>query len=146
MSPWRSLRYIHTGTLLKHEYHDLAGVVASKFPGNASQLTIEWGKGWVVVVVEVMATNRNNDFPEVVEGFVQIFYPPSSHYTYSRDLLYTFLVDIYPSLLKMPTTLKEFESVWPRLVEDLADHCTQYKMPQQPLDWFVEVSGVETVI
>ena len=39
----------------------------------------------------------------------------------------------------MPTTLKEFESVWPRIVADLEDHCKQYKLPKQSLDWFVEV-------
>ncbi|KAF2816218.1 farnesyl pyrophosphate synthetase [Mytilinidion resinicola] len=36
----------------------------------------------------------------------------------------------------MPTTLKEFESVWPRLLEDLTEHCKAYKLPQQSLDWF----------
>lgn len=40
---------------------------------------------------------------------------------------------------KMPTTLKEFESVWPRIVADLQDHCRQYKLPQQSLDWFTKV-------
>jgi farnesyl diphosphate synthase len=39
----------------------------------------------------------------------------------------------------MPTTLKEFESVWPRIVADLQDHCKQYKLPQQSLDWFTKV-------
>ncbi|KAF2718987.1 ERG20 farnesyl diphosphate synthase [Polychaeton citri CBS 116435] len=36
----------------------------------------------------------------------------------------------------MPTTLKEFESVFPKLVEDLKEHCDQYKLPKQALDWF----------
>ncbi|KAF2841155.1 ERG20 farnesyl diphosphate synthase [Patellaria atrata CBS 101060] len=38
----------------------------------------------------------------------------------------------------MPTTLKEFESVWPQLVEALADHCRQYKLPDNALKWFTE--------
>ncbi|KAF2269415.1 terpenoid synthase [Lojkania enalia] len=38
----------------------------------------------------------------------------------------------------MPTTLKEFESVWPRIVDDLTTLCKQYKLPQQSLDWFVK--------
>ena len=47
---------------------------------------------------------------------------------------------IYPKItIKMSTTLKEFESVWPRIVADLQDHCKQYKLPQQPLDWFTKV-------
>lgn len=37
------------------------------------------------------------------------------------------------------TTLKEFESVWPRIVADLEGHCKQYQLPQQSLDWFVKV-------
>jgi farnesyl diphosphate synthase len=45
----------------------------------------------------------------------------------------------------MPTTLEEFESVWPRLVEDIADHCKQYKLPQQSLDWFVKQLNYNTV-
>ncbi|GAM84010.1 hypothetical protein ANO11243_020010 [Dothideomycetidae sp. 11243] len=36
----------------------------------------------------------------------------------------------------MPTTLKEFESVFPQLVEDLTEICKQSNLPQQPLDWF----------
>jgi farnesyl diphosphate synthase len=39
----------------------------------------------------------------------------------------------------MSTTLEEFESVWPRIVADLQDHCKQYKLPQQSLDWFTQV-------
>lgn len=40
----------------------------------------------------------------------------------------------------MPTTLKEFESVWPRIVADLQDHCKGYNLPKQSLDWFTKVS------
>ncbi|KAF2153436.1 ERG20 farnesyl diphosphate synthase [Myriangium duriaei CBS 260.36] len=36
----------------------------------------------------------------------------------------------------MPTTLKEFESVWPQLVEDLTEICKQNNLPKQPLEWF----------
>ena len=39
----------------------------------------------------------------------------------------------------MPTTLKEFESVWPRIVADIEGHAKSYKLPKQPLDWFVQV-------
>lgn len=42
-------------------------------------------------------------------------------------------------LVNMPTTLKDFESVWPRIVADLESHAKSYKLPQQPLDWFVQV-------
>ncbi|PQE08273.1 farnesyl pyrophosphate synthetase protein [Rutstroemia sp. NJR-2017a BVV2] len=38
------------------------------------------------------------------------------------------------------TTLKEFESVFPKLVEDILDHAKSYKLPQQGLDWFKDVS------
>merc|ERR1711977_86149 len=37
---------------------------------------------------------------------------------------------------KMPTTLKDFEAVFPRLREDLKEHCTHYKLPEQALKWF----------
>lgn len=40
----------------------------------------------------------------------------------------------------MPTTLQEFESVWPRILDDLTEHCKGYKLPQQSLDWFRMVS------
>jgi hypothetical protein len=39
----------------------------------------------------------------------------------------------------MPTTLKEFESVWPRIAADIAEHAKSYNLPQQPLDWFSQV-------
>ncbi|KAK4500980.1 hypothetical protein PRZ48_006786 [Zasmidium cellare] len=38
----------------------------------------------------------------------------------------------------MPTTLKEFETVFPKLVEDLKEHCQKYKLPEQALKWFEE--------
>jgi hypothetical protein len=38
------------------------------------------------------------------------------------------------------TTIKEFESVWPRIVADLVAHSKQYKLPQQSLDWFIKVN------
>ncbi|KAK3704611.1 Farnesyl pyrophosphate synthetase [Vermiconidia calcicola] len=36
----------------------------------------------------------------------------------------------------MPTTLKEFETVFPKLVKDLKEHCEKYKLPDQALNWF----------
>ncbi|EME43289.1 hypothetical protein DOTSEDRAFT_72634 [Dothistroma septosporum NZE10] len=36
----------------------------------------------------------------------------------------------------MPATLKDFETVFPKLVEDLKEHCEKYKLPQQALTWF----------
>jgi hypothetical protein len=39
----------------------------------------------------------------------------------------------------MPTTLQEFESVWPRIRADIQAHAQQYKLPQQSLDWFTKV-------
>ena len=41
--------------------------------------------------------------------------------------------------VKMPTTLKEFETVFPTLVKDLKEHCQKYKLPDQALDWFEKV-------
>ena len=38
----------------------------------------------------------------------------------------------------MPTTLKQFESVFPKLVADLKQHAEQYKLPTQALKWFEE--------
>lgn len=37
------------------------------------------------------------------------------------------------------TTLKEFESVFPKLVEDLVEHSKKYGVPQQALDWYKNV-------
>ena len=39
----------------------------------------------------------------------------------------------------MPTSLKDFETVFPRLVEDLKEHCKHYKLPDQALTWFEQV-------
>lgn len=39
----------------------------------------------------------------------------------------------------MPATLKEFESVFPELVEDLKQECIKYKLPEQALTWFEKV-------
>ncbi|KAH9859343.1 hypothetical protein IAQ61_011124 [Plenodomus lingam] len=43
------------------------------------------------------------------------------------------------------TTLAEFESVWPRIVQDLQHHCKQYNLPQQSLDWFTKSLNYNTV-
>ena len=36
----------------------------------------------------------------------------------------------------MPVTRQQFESVFPRLVADLKEHCQAYKLPAQALQWF----------
>ena len=48
-------------------------------------------------------------------------------------------IDIPRPVNKMPVTLKEFETVFPKLVEDLKEHCNKYKLPQQALKWFEQV-------
>lgn len=37
------------------------------------------------------------------------------------------------------TTLKEFESVWPKLEEALLDHAKSYKLPAAELAWLKRV-------
>ncbi|KAL9123383.1 MAG: hypothetical protein Q9187_000065 [Circinaria calcarea] len=39
----------------------------------------------------------------------------------------------------MPYTLKEFESVFPSLVQDLTEHAQQYGMPSNALQWYQKV-------
>jgi hypothetical protein len=39
------------------------------------------------------------------------------------------------------TTLKEFESIFPTIVEDLLAHAKQYGPPQMALDWYKTVSA-----
>lgn len=39
----------------------------------------------------------------------------------------------------MPTTLKEFEAVFPSLVEELTEHTKQYGPPSDALKWFQDV-------
>ena len=48
-------------------------------------------------------------------------------------------VDLPRHTANMPTTLKQFESVFPKLVSDLKQHAEQYKLPTQALKWFEEV-------
>lgn len=38
------------------------------------------------------------------------------------------------------TTLKEFESVYPKLEEAILEHARSYKLPQAELDWLRSVS------
>lgn len=38
------------------------------------------------------------------------------------------------------TTLKEFESVFPKLVEDVLDAAKKYGAPENALDWYKAVS------
>ncbi|KAH0324160.1 hypothetical protein KCU74_g8109, partial [Aureobasidium melanogenum] len=45
----------------------------------------------------------------------------------------------------MPTTLKQFESVFPQLIQDLSAHCKQYNLPTQALKWFEESLQHNTV-
>ena len=37
------------------------------------------------------------------------------------------------------TTLKEFESIFPKLAEDILDHAKQYKLPEEFVKWFKAV-------
>jgi farnesyl diphosphate synthase len=37
------------------------------------------------------------------------------------------------------TTLKEFESVFPKLEEVLLDHAKSYNLPTQALEWYKKV-------
>ncbi len=37
------------------------------------------------------------------------------------------------------TTLKEFESVFPKLVEDLLDHAKSYNLPDEFVNWYKAV-------
>lgn len=39
----------------------------------------------------------------------------------------------------MPTTLKEFESVFPKLVEDILAHCEEYNLPNNAKEWYKKV-------
>ncbi len=39
----------------------------------------------------------------------------------------------------MPITLREFEAVFPSLVEDLSQHAQSYKLPENALKWFQDV-------
>ena len=39
----------------------------------------------------------------------------------------------------MPYSLKEFESVFPSLVDDLSNHAKQYNLPTAALEWFQKV-------
>ncbi|MCJ1407469.1 Farnesyl pyrophosphate synthetase [Ptychographa xylographoides] len=43
----------------------------------------------------------------------------------------------------MPYTLKEFESVWPSLVDDLTAHAKQYNLPPSYIEWYEKVSKYE---
>lgn len=45
----------------------------------------------------------------------------------------------------MGTTRKEFEAVFPSLVDDLIQHCKQYNMPEDTLDWYRNVSHTKAV-
>ena len=36
-------------------------------------------------------------------------------------------------------SLKDFEAVFPSLVQDLSKYCEQYGLPQNALEWYQEV-------
>ena len=40
----------------------------------------------------------------------------------------------------MPTTLKQFEAVFPSLVEDLSQHASTFELPENALKWYLEVN------
>ena len=40
------------------------------------------------------------------------------------------------------TTLKEFESIFPKLVEDLLAHAKTYKLPEEFVEWYKNVCSV----
>ena len=44
----------------------------------------------------------------------------------------------------MPTSLKDFETVFPQLVEDMKDNCKRYNLPNQALTWFEKVHTPST--
>ena len=44
------------------------------------------------------------------------------------------------------TTLAEFESIFPKLEEDLVAQALQYTLPQGELDWYKKVSYLVTAI
>jgi len=39
----------------------------------------------------------------------------------------------------MPVTRKEFEDVFPQLVDDLVANCKQSNLPEQALKWYKQV-------
>jgi len=41
------------------------------------------------------------------------------------------------------TTLKEFEAIFPKLVEDVLDHAKTYNLPEEFVTWFKAVSCTE---
>jgi hypothetical protein len=61
------------------------------------------------------------------------------HERLEEDQFYRVNQPFQLSIVKMPATLKEFETVFPKLVDDLKQHCERYKLPKQSLDWFEQV-------
>jgi len=43
------------------------------------------------------------------------------------------------------TTLKEFEAVFPKLVEDILDHAKQYNLPEEFVKWFKASMNANTI-
>lgn len=44
------------------------------------------------------------------------------------------------------TTLKEFESIFPKLAEDILDHAKQYKLPEEFVKWFKAVGTPRIIL
>jgi len=45
----------------------------------------------------------------------------------------------------MPTTLKQFETVFPQLVEDILNHCKKYNLPENALKWIEKMANHNTI-
>lgn len=42
----------------------------------------------------------------------------------------------------MPTTLSEFEAIFPQLVKDIEEQCQNAQLPKQALDWYSKVRHI----
>ncbi|KAK1057800.1 Farnesyl pyrophosphate synthetase [Friedmanniomyces endolithicus] len=45
----------------------------------------------------------------------------------------------------MPVSRQQFEAVFPRLVDDIKEHCVKYKLPEQALQWFEKSLNYNTL-
>ncbi|KAI1497548.1 isoprenoid synthase domain-containing protein [Biscogniauxia marginata] len=53
--------------------------------------------------------------------------------------------EFWPKIMAKKTTLKEFESVFPKLEEDILDWARQYKLPEQQLNWYKRALEANTL-
>ena len=60
---------------------------------------------------------------------------------YSNHTKYPGTASIYMKST-MPTTLKEFESVFPKLVDDLSEHAKEHGIPSNALKWYQDVRSL----